>query len=156
MRQASHDKGHVHRHVLFRCRQSVGERRALPWRCDTCKSCKAIIALALNVSTRCGALSRCARVHAATNRACWMQRRVGSMDSPQAHHDGLHADKFECPNEEFLCRNPGTLTCKGRLMDCNGQGDCVQGACFCRTGASSCNELRVPMLRRLLITYAQT
>ena len=41
---------------------------------------------------------------------------------------------YSCETEHFLCKDPGALTCRGDLNDCNGNGDCVHGACRCYLG----------------------
>lgn len=39
-----------------------------------------------------------------------------------------------CPDEDFMCKDPGVLTCVADLNDCSGRGDCFQGQCFCHVG----------------------
>eukprot|EP00892_Ulva_mutabilis_P005906 jgi/Ulvmu1/3688/UM017_0104.1 len=40
-----------------------------------------------------------------------------------------------CPLDDFMCVSPGLLTCTTpTLNDCNGQGDCFEGRCFCHFG----------------------
>ena len=53
----------------------------------------------------------------------------------------MHAAEYACPDEHFLCQDPGTLTC-AKHNDCNGQGDCFQGFCYCFVGwgGVDCNK----------------
>eukprot|EP00892_Ulva_mutabilis_P005911 jgi/Ulvmu1/3692/UM017_0109.1 len=40
-----------------------------------------------------------------------------------------------CPPDDLMCGSPGLLTCATpELNDCNGQGDCCEGRCFCHFG----------------------
>lgn len=41
---------------------------------------------------------------------------------------------YDCPDEEFMCGNPGSLTCTGELADCSSNGDCFRGFCYCHIG----------------------
>jgi hypothetical protein len=43
-------------------------------------------------------------------------------------------DAMLCPDDDFMCGDPGLLTCLGELNDCSGQGDCYKGHCYCHTG----------------------
>ena len=40
----------------------------------------------------------------------------------------------ECPDANFMCNDPGLLTCLGDLNDCSGKGDCLKGNCYCHSG----------------------
>ena len=46
----------------------------------------------------------------------------------------MHADGMQCPDNDFMCRDPGLLTCLGDLNDCSGKGDCLKGNCYCHSG----------------------
>ena len=48
--------------------------------------------------------------------------------------EDLCAGKMRCPDEKVFCDKPGLLTCGGKLNDCSGRGDCVEGHCFCHLG----------------------
>ena len=39
----------------------------------------------------------------------------------------MRAALVECPDADFMCSDPGALTCTDELNDCNGRGDCYQG-----------------------------
>ena len=67
---------------------------------------------------------------------------------------------YNCPDEKYLCDDPGTLTCTGGLNDCNGQGDCYRGFCYCFLGyggpacdktlcSGNCTEVRSVSCLRL-------
>lgn len=55
----------------------------------------------------------------------------------------MHAAVVECPDADFMCNDPGTLTCIGDLNDCSGRGDCYKGSCYCHTGwgGADCSEI---------------
>ena len=46
----------------------------------------------------------------------------------------MHAEVMECPDDAYMCEDPGLLTCAGGLNDCSGVGDCYKGACYCHLG----------------------
>lgn len=46
----------------------------------------------------------------------------------------MFAAVAECPDNAYMCKDPGVLTCLGNLNDCSGKGDCYQGSCYCHAG----------------------
>jgi hypothetical protein len=63
----------------------------------------------------------------------------GRLEGPSASRQVAHniivpAAKYNCPDEKFLCDDPGTLTCSGELNDCSTHGDCYRGFCYCHIG----------------------
>lgn len=54
---------------------------------------------------------------------------------------------MRCPDSDYMCKDPGLLTCLGDLNDCTGHGECYKGSCFCRLGwgGADCSvEICVP------------
>ena len=39
-----------------------------------------------------------------------------------------------CPDDVYMCEDPGLLLCVGDLNDCSGRGDCLKGSCYCHLG----------------------
>lgn len=39
-----------------------------------------------------------------------------------------------CPDDVYMCEDPGLLLCVGDLNDCSGRGDCFKGSCYCHLG----------------------
>lgn len=46
----------------------------------------------------------------------------------------MHAERQRCPDDGFMCDDPGHLTCVDTLNDCHGRGHCYRGSCFCHLG----------------------
>jgi hypothetical protein len=71
----------------------------------------------------------------------------------------MNAVKYKCPDDAYMCKDPGLLTCLGALNDCSGRGDCFKGSCDCHLGwggadcfvpicvpATGCPDVRSPAL----------
>jgi hypothetical protein len=52
----------------------------------------------------------------------------------QTHRRAAFAGVYDCPDSDFMCKDPGLLTCLGALNDCSGKGDCLMGSCYCHSG----------------------
>jgi hypothetical protein len=46
----------------------------------------------------------------------------------------MDAGLYKCPDDVYLCQDPGLLMCLGELNDCSGRGDCYKGSCYCHLG----------------------
>jgi hypothetical protein len=47
----------------------------------------------------------------------------------QTDRRAAFAGVYDCPDSDFMCKDPGLLTCLGALNDCSGKGDCLMGSC---------------------------
>jgi hypothetical protein len=43
-------------------------------------------------------------------------------------NERVHAGKYVCPDDVYMCQDPGLLMCVGELNDCSGRGDCFKGS----------------------------
>ena len=39
-----------------------------------------------------------------------------------------------CPDNTYMCEDPGLLLCVRELNDCSGRGECFKGSCYCHLG----------------------
>jgi hypothetical protein len=59
---------------------------------------------------------------------------IQSMLPAQTDRRAAFAGVYDCPDSDFMCKDPGLLTCLGALNDCSGKGDCLMGSCYCHSG----------------------
>jgi hypothetical protein len=75
------------------------------------------------------------------------------------------ADVDDCSVADYLCKDPATLTCTGKLNDCSAHGDCYRGFCYCHVGwggrdcsapicLGQCEDVRPAHLLSLLASRA--